>query len=71
MEYVSVTSSVIAAVGYDDESSTLGVKLLSGKEYHYFGVPRDVYEGCLTASSVGKYYNAAVKGGGYPFREIK
>jgi len=67
MEYVPVSSSNVAAVAYDDATNTLGVRFLNGTEYHYSGVPRDVYEGLLNASSVGSYLNEHVKKAGYPF----
>ena len=70
MEYESVTSSNVAAVGYDDATNTLGVRFINGSEYHYFGVPRDVYDGLLGASSVGTYLNANVKKAGYGYSQI-
>ena len=70
MEYVNVTSSTVAAVGYDDSTSTLGLRFLSGAEYHYFGVPREVFDGLLSASSVGSYLDQHVKKGGYPYSRI-
>lgn len=65
MEYTSVSSSTVQAVGYDDASNTLGVRFLNGSEYHYFGAPREVYEGLLSASSVGSYFDQYVKKAGY------
>ena len=70
MEYQSVTSSNVAAVAYDDASSTLGVRFLNGTEYHYTGVPRDVYEGLLSASSVGTYLNQQIKKSGYGYTRV-
>jgi hypothetical protein len=70
MEYVSVSSSNVAAVGYDDATNTLGVRFLNGSEYHYFGVPRDVYDALRGASSVGTYFNANVKKAGYGYAQI-
>lgn len=67
MDYVSVSSSNVAAIGYDDDTNTLGVKFLNGSEYHYSGVPKDVYNGLLSASSVGGYFDQNVKKAGYPF----
>ena len=70
MEYKSVTSSNVAAVAYDDATSTLGVRFLNGTEYQYSGVPRDVYEGLLGASSVGTYFNQQIKNPGYPCTRV-
>lgn len=70
MDYVSVSSTNIAAVGYDDEQTLLGVRFLNGREYHYFGVPRDVFDALLSAPSVGQYFNAYVRKGGYAFQQV-
>lgn len=70
MNFIDVSSSNVAAVGYDDEQSVLGVRFLNGSEYHYFGVPRDVFDGLLGASSVGQYLNAYVKQGGYAYQRV-
>jgi hypothetical protein len=58
-------------VGYDAESSTLGVRFKSGGAYEYYGVPEHVYHGLLTASSVGRYFDANVKKAGYRFSQIR
>jgi len=70
MEYVSVSSSNIAAVGYDDETNTLGVRFLNGSEYQYANVPKEVYEGLLSAASVGGYFDQHVKKAGYGFSRV-
>ena len=66
MEWTTVSSSNVAAVGFDDDTGTLGVRFQSGAEYHYPGVPRSIYEGLLTAPSVGSFFDAYVKKAGYP-----
>jgi len=50
--------------------NTLGVKTTKGAEYHYYGVPRDVFEGMRAASSVGSYYNEHVKKPGYSYAKV-
>lgn len=70
MDYVPVSSSNVAAVGYDPASNTLGIRFLNGSEYHYHSVGEDVYQGLLTASSVGRYLNECVKKAGYPYTRI-
>lgn len=67
MDYVAVSSSNLSAIAYDAETSTLGVRFLNGSEYQYHGVPKDVYDGFFTASSVGRYYDQNVKKAGYPY----
>lgn len=61
MEMVSVDSSNVAAVGYDDETETLAVEFNSGSVYHYSNVSRDTFEALRDAPSVGKYFNANIR----------
>lgn len=60
MELVTVESSMIGAVAYDDARRDLIVIFNSGQTYSYSDVPRDVYDGLLTADSKGTYMNASV-----------
>jgi hypothetical protein len=69
-EYVSVSSTVIAAVAYDEATWALNVRFHSGVEYQYLSVPPDVYEGFLSAGSVGRYYDTAIKKAGYQYVRI-
>lgn len=61
MEWHTVSSSNVAAVGYNPGREVMGVTFLSGSEYNYFGVPEDIYEAVRDAPSVGKALNALVK----------
>lgn len=70
MEYVSVSSTDLAAVAYDTSSSTLGVRFLKGGEYHYFNVPEHIFEGLKSASSVGRYFDQNVKKAGYQYARV-
>jgi KTSC domain len=65
MDYISVSSSSIAAVAYESGTSTLGARCMNGSEYHYFGVPEDVFLGLQSAAFVGGYFNQYVKNAGY------
>jgi len=69
-DYVAVSSTVIAAVAYDEATWALNVRFHSGKEYQYLSIPPDVYQGLLSAGSVGRYYNTAIKDAGYQFVQI-
>jgi hypothetical protein len=70
MEYVAVSSSTVSAVGYDEASNTLGVRFLNGTEYHYFGVPQDVFESMRSAPSVGRFLDHNIKKAGYSYARI-
>lgn len=62
MERTPVSSSNIAAIGYDQDSGTLEVEFLrGGAVYQYSGVPAGEYEGLMNANSKGKYFGANIK----------
>jgi len=62
MQRQPVTSSNIAEIGYDNELQTLEIMFKTGISYQYFNVPKHVYEQLQNADSVGKYFNAQIKG---------
>ncbi len=55
VQYVAVTSSNVAAIGYDPSFSRLFVKFLDGSKYAYDRVERSLYDGFLAAESKGNY----------------
>ena len=60
MDMIPVSSSAIAAIGYD--GSTLRVEFHGGRVYDHHGVPYSVYVGLMNASSIGAFYNEKIKG---------
>jgi KTSC domain len=54
-------SSVIRAADYDPESRALEVTFTSGRRYTYFGVPDWEFDGLVTATSAGEYFNARIR----------
>lgn len=62
MTLQSVSSSNIAAVGYDADTQTLAVEFRSGGTYEFYDVPEAVYQGLLSASSPGSYFQNEVRG---------
>lgn len=64
-----VTSTQLAAVGYDPESKTMAVQFhpsksrgeAEGPVYHYTGVEQDDHDKLVGAESVGKHFAAHVK----------
>lgn len=70
MNYVSVSSSNLAAVAYEPETSTLGIRFVNGGEYRYFGVPEEIFIGLQSASSVGSYFDQYVKKAGYSYSKV-
>jgi KTSC domain-containing protein len=65
-----VSSSVIVAIGYDEEAETLEVELVSGTIYRYYGVDPDVYEDFRAASSKGRFFNRYIKDA-YPWENVE
>ncbi len=57
MEMIPVSSSNIAAVGYDESQSILVIEFLNGRAYEYYGVPQYVFDELLNAGSKGSYAN--------------
>lgn len=62
MDMTNVDSSNVAAVGYDEDSSTLQVEFKNGGTYQYFDVPKSSFVGLRDAASVGGYLAAHIKG---------
>ena len=60
-EMQPVSSSNIAAVGYDAENQTVYVQFLNGSTYAFKGVPEHEFENLRTAPSVGSYLNRNYK----------
>lgn len=56
-----VSSSTIAAIGYDDDAEILEVEFVSGSVYRYRGVSQDVYEDLRQAPSKGTFFNRHIK----------
>jgi hypothetical protein len=63
-------SSVVAALSYRPQESTLRVVFVSGKIYDYKNVPEEVYLQMKSARSKGKYLNEYIKRN-YSFKQIK
>ena len=58
---ITVRSTSIAAVGYDDRANELHVTYLGGDTYVYALVPKSVFRALLEAKSVGTFVNLRIK----------
>lgn len=58
---IPVRSSAIAAVGYDPNTRRMQIRFTSGGTYTYCGVPQSVYDGLMSASSVGTYFDRVIR----------
>jgi hypothetical protein len=62
MNRISVSSSSIAEIGYDEPTQTLEIQFRHGGVYQYFDVPTRVYEELIAAPSQGRYVAEQIKG---------
>lgn len=62
-------STVVAAITYHPESSTLRVRYVSGMVYDYKAVPAEVYANMKAAFSKGEFLNKHLKGK-YKFEKV-
>jgi hypothetical protein len=60
MKLIEVESSMIQAVGYDQNLKELQVVFNSGNIYCYTQVPKEEYESLLNADSKGSYMRANI-----------
>lgn len=56
-EMVSVNSSNVDAIGYDEENKELKVNFVKGSSYVYMNVPKEVYEDFVESTSKGRFFN--------------
>jgi hypothetical protein len=59
MNRISVSSSNVSSVGF--ENGVLEVEFHGGRIYRYFGVPENVFNNLLRASSKGTFLNNFIK----------
>ncbi len=70
VEMISVSSSNVESIGYDEKQKRLYVRFLSGGLYIYKGVSMCEFEGLRDASSVGSYLHHNIKKV-YPYERIE
>lgn len=58
----AVVSSLLKSVDYSPALRLLDLEFNSGSVYRYYGVPDFIYDGLMKADSLGRYYNAHIKG---------
>lgn len=75
MQRIPVSSSNLAAVGYDDAGRVLEVEFNNGAVYQYKQVPRAIFDDLITTAntggSVGQYFNQHVKKAGFTYVQIR
>jgi hypothetical protein len=61
MERTQVSSTNLASVGYDSDSSVLEVEFNGGGIYQYYDVPAGVFDELMGAGSLGSYLHHNIK----------
>ena len=61
MKRVTVSSSNLRSIGYDEENSVLEIEFKHGGIYQYLNVPNSIYNKLMNASSHGTYFAANIR----------
>ena len=70
MEMLSVQSSNLKSVGYDDNQNLLYIEFKHGGKYKYLNVDKSVYDKLLVADSKGKFFDQNIKKAGYKYLKV-
>lgn len=61
MQMIPVNSTAMRAVGYDPNSRRMKITFQQGDTYDFCNVPQHVFDGLLSATSKGSYYNRYIR----------
>lgn len=61
IDEVSVISSWIDDLEYDEETETVTMTLLNGRMYWFDGIPKEIFDDWIEADSKGQYWHRVVK----------
>lgn len=70
MKRQHVSSSDIASIGYNLDSSILEIEFLSGGIYQYHNISENIFQGIMSASSHGIYFHQQIKNR-FNFKKIR
>lgn len=62
-------SSCISSMDYNEGTKVLEVIFKQGGRYQFMNVPKNMYEECIKAPSVGKYFHSRIEGH-YPYHRV-
>ena len=71
MNFNDVDSASIAAVAYDPQTATLGIRFHAQREYRYGPVPECQYQALLAADSLGRFFVSQIRNAGYRFERVR
>jgi len=58
---MQLKSSRIKSVEYNDSTEVLTIEFVKGGRYKYFSVPDVIYQGLISSSSPGTYFDNFIK----------
>lgn len=61
MEMIRVNSSAIDAIGYDPNTQQMRIRFKHGGTYSFCRVPQSIFDGFLSSSSKGTYYDRHIR----------
>lgn len=61
MNRQNISSSMIASIGYETNTSTLEIEFNSGAVWHYYDFSESMWYEFANAESHGKYFHAHIK----------
>lgn len=61
MNMISVDSTNISSIGYEDSTNTLYIRFNRGALYAYYDVPKHIFQNLLHSSSKGEYHAENIK----------
>jgi hypothetical protein len=61
-EALPLNSTLLASMSYHVGAALLHLEFCDGALYCYRSVPREIYEGLLSANSKGVYFNRQIRG---------
>lgn len=69
LDLIPLASSVIAAIGYDPQTSECLVEFTSGSVFIYEDFPQQKFDEWATSDSPGRFFNSQVKNI-HPYRRV-
>lgn len=70
VDMISVSSSNVDSVGYDEANQIVYVRFLNGSLYIYKNVNKNEFDGLVNAPSVGSYLHRNLKNV-YPYERLE
>ena len=61
IEMTYVDTKMLSYVGYDEKTQALAIEFCRGPVHVYDEVPKDIYEGLLSAAAVDDFFNEKIR----------